>query len=81
MKETNIALQNHSCDPNVRCHPVYTDDADIDKPLVAAFTCEDVDSGEELCISYDGDGDSDGDGDNRPSAVSITSTSCQASYL
>ncbi|KAG8914580.1 hypothetical protein FRC00_012345 [Tulasnella sp. 408] len=43
---------NHSCDPNIELYPIYTDDADLDKPLLCAFTCKNVQRGEELCFSY-----------------------------
>lgn len=46
---------NHSCDPNIDLNPVYTYEADIEKPLLCAFTCKDVDKGDELCFSYHGD--------------------------
>lgn len=42
-------------------YPIYTDDADLEKPLLCAFTCKDVQRGEELCFSYhseEGKGDS-----------------------
>ncbi|KIO32252.1 hypothetical protein M407DRAFT_67079 [Tulasnella calospora MUT 4182] len=43
---------NHSCDPNIELYPIYTDDADLEKPLLCAFTCKNVQRGEELCFSY-----------------------------
>ncbi|KAG8956369.1 hypothetical protein FRC04_004450 [Tulasnella sp. 424] len=52
---------NHSCDPNIELYPIYTDDADLEKPLLCAFTCKNVQRGEELCFSYhseEGEGDS-----------------------
>ncbi|KAG9004966.1 hypothetical protein FRB94_001935 [Tulasnella sp. JGI-2019a] len=46
---------NHSCEPNCDLDPIYTYDADIEKPLLCAFTNVDVSKGEELCFSYHGE--------------------------
>ncbi|KAI0268604.1 hypothetical protein BC834DRAFT_821143 [Gloeopeniophorella convolvens] len=51
---TCVSFQNHSCDPNCCLIAVYVNEADIDKPLLALFTCRDVLPWEELCFSYTG---------------------------
>jgi len=38
----------------VDLNPVYTYDADIQKPLLCAFTNQGVSEGDELCFSYHG---------------------------
>ncbi|PCH43681.1 SET domain-containing protein, partial [Wolfiporia cocos MD-104 SS10] len=46
---------NHSCDPNCKIVPCYINEANVDKPLLTIFTCQDVHPGEELCFSYFGE--------------------------
>lgn len=53
--------QNHSCDPNCKIIACHIDDADVDKPLLAVFTTQEVEPWEELCFSYYGDIDVSGD--------------------
>ncbi|CUA67552.1 hypothetical protein RSOLAG22IIIB_13437 [Rhizoctonia solani] len=45
---------NHSCEPNLQLSAYYCDDVDIQKPLIALFTCDDVKAGTELTFSYTG---------------------------
>ncbi|ELU40936.1 SET domain-containing protein [Rhizoctonia solani AG-1 IA] len=45
---------NHSCEPNLKLTAYYCDDVDIQKPLIALFTCVDVKAGSELTFSYTG---------------------------
>ncbi|CAE7190481.1 unnamed protein product, partial [Rhizoctonia solani] len=45
---------NHSCEPNLQLTAYYCDDVDIQKPLIALFTCVDVKAGTELTFSYTG---------------------------
>ncbi|CAE6451832.1 unnamed protein product [Rhizoctonia solani] len=45
---------NHSCEPNLKLTAYYCDDVDIQKPLIALFTCVDVKAGTELTFSYTG---------------------------
>ncbi|CAE6346327.1 unnamed protein product, partial [Rhizoctonia solani] len=45
---------NHSCEPNLKLTAYYCDDMDIQKPLIALFTCVDVKAGSELTFSYTG---------------------------
>ncbi|CAE6496030.1 unnamed protein product [Rhizoctonia solani] len=45
---------NHSCEPNMKLTAYYCDDVDIQKPLIALFTCVDVKAGSELTFSYTG---------------------------
>ncbi|KAK0199904.1 hypothetical protein DFS33DRAFT_1376289 [Desarmillaria ectypa] len=46
--------QNHSCSPNCKLAACYINEANLHKPLLAIFTCEDVSAGEELTFSYSG---------------------------
>ncbi|CAE6505965.1 unnamed protein product [Rhizoctonia solani] len=45
---------NHSCEPNLQLSAYYCDDVDIQKPLIALFTCLDIKAGTELTFSYTG---------------------------
>ncbi|CAE6444876.1 unnamed protein product [Rhizoctonia solani] len=45
---------NHSCEPNLQLSAYYCDDVDIQKPLIALFTCADIKAGAELTFSYTG---------------------------
>ncbi|KAG8934546.1 hypothetical protein FRC02_009758 [Tulasnella sp. 418] len=45
---------NHSCEPNIDLNHCYTFDADVEKPLLCAFTNQHVLRGQELCFSYHG---------------------------
>lgn len=49
-----ISPQNHSCDPNCIITLCYINDADINKPLLAIFTTQDINAWGELCFSYAG---------------------------
>ena len=49
-----IPPQNHSCDPNCIIALCYINDADINKPLLAIFTTQDISPWGELCFSYAG---------------------------
>ncbi|KAI0000464.1 hypothetical protein BJV77DRAFT_939222 [Russula vinacea] len=45
---------NHSCDPNCAMNACYTNEANLDKPLLALFTRREVQPWEELSFSYTG---------------------------
>jgi histone-lysine N-methyltransferase SUV39H len=44
---------NHSCEPNMNMHPVYTEERDIRRPFLSFFANRDIDDGEELTFRYD----------------------------
>lgn len=46
---------NHSCDPNLNLHPVYTIERDLRRPFWAFFTRRKVSRGEELTFKYTSD--------------------------
>lgn len=50
-----VFTQNHSCLPNCRVSPVYVNEPDIDRPLIAFYATRDVKAGEELTVDYWGD--------------------------
>ncbi|KAI5476201.1 histone-lysine N-methyltransferase [Pseudohyphozyma bogoriensis] len=43
---------NHHCSPNTAAKAVYTEDADIRRPLIVFFALKDLEPGQEVCISY-----------------------------
>ncbi|KAI0085131.1 hypothetical protein BDY19DRAFT_1076687 [Irpex rosettiformis] len=45
---------NHSCEPNCLLVPVYINEPDLEKPMLAIFTSKDVYVHQELCFSYFG---------------------------
>lgn len=44
---------NHSCNPNLQMHPVYTEERDIRRPFLAFFAKRDIPDGAELTFAYD----------------------------
>ncbi|KAF8905675.1 hypothetical protein CPB85DRAFT_1224596 [Mucidula mucida] len=48
-------FMNHSCAPNCFLQPVYINDGELKKPLMAFFTARDVLPDEELTFSYFGE--------------------------
>ncbi|KAI0342079.1 SET domain-containing protein [Trametopsis cervina] len=56
------AGNNHSCEPNCFIVPVYINEPDLEKPLLAIFTNRDVPAHQELCFSYFGPPDQDDQG-------------------
>ncbi|KAI0788962.1 hypothetical protein BC629DRAFT_1593453 [Irpex lacteus] len=45
---------NRSCKPNCVFVPVYANETDLQKPMLAIFTSSDILAGQKLCISYVG---------------------------
>jgi SET domain-containing protein len=43
---------NHSCDPNMEVQMIFHDTHDLRLPLIAFFTCVDIEAGTELCWNY-----------------------------
>lgn len=43
---------NHSCDPNLRVYPCFTETQDARMHSLAFFACKDIGKGEELCFDY-----------------------------
>ncbi|KAF9531381.1 hypothetical protein CPB83DRAFT_761575 [Crepidotus variabilis] len=58
---------NHSCDPNCRLYPIFTNEGSDQKPLLAVFSIKDIQPREEICFNYQGNypGDED-DGLENP---------------
>jgi len=69
---------NHSCEPNCMITSCYINDGDIEKPLLAVFTQEDVGPWGELCFSYSGPVPEE---DTAVVAVSATQTGTGAVYV
>ncbi|KAI0690092.1 hypothetical protein BC835DRAFT_1281601 [Cytidiella melzeri] len=62
---------NHSCDPNCQLVPVYINEPDLEKPLLAIFTIKDIFAYQELCFSYSGPPDDGKDEDGNDSDNNI----------
>ncbi|OSD07078.1 SET domain-containing protein [Trametes coccinea BRFM310] len=71
------AGNNHSCDPNCVINACYINEANMDKPLLAIFTCRDVEPFEELCFSYFGQPDDDTGIDTKPDKDDAVYVTCQ----
>ncbi|PPQ83176.1 hypothetical protein CVT24_002431, partial [Panaeolus cyanescens] len=68
---------NHSCNPNSRLYPCYTNEGNINKPLLAIFAIRDIEPKEEICFSYSGDYPDD-EQDKPPSASQESKPSTKA---
>ncbi|CDO69199.1 hypothetical protein BN946_scf185042.g101 [Trametes cinnabarina] len=68
---------NHSCEPNCVINACYINEANLDKPLLAIFTCRDVEPYEELCFSYYGQSDDDMGIDTKPDKGDAVYVTCQ----